>query len=695
MKHKLNIITLALLANTSFAVMANGYGLANANTNSVKLDKWVCKGCVVETGTTGSVTVGVGYNSEDDIKSANAFKSANEFAGKLDANINYKGENGYQSKVDITDLGMDNARADINVGKLGTYNLNVNYRSIATYKSNTALTPYQGIGGNDLTLPDNWVTAGSSSQMPMLYSSLNPFELSLERERAGLGFEYQAESMFTGFVNYQREDKTGTKQTSGSFFNQSMMLAEPVDYTTDTLEAGIKLKGDNWFTSLNYNGSSFKNQNNQLSYDNAFNPTFGAQTRGYMSLDPDNEAHTISLMGQYNDSVSVVSGRLMLGKMSQDQDFVTSGYGYQLPADSLDASVDLTGMNIKAVSRVNRKVRLNGSYDYNDRKNNTQVEEWTQISINDVTGKVAYNTPYDHTSHRAKLGADYRISHGLKLDAGYDFKRDERSYQDRETTDENTVWARIRVNNFDKWDMWFKGSYGQRDGSDYQASEWTSKEQNQLLRKYYLADRNRSQIEARVSYVPMDALTIDFGARYALDDYKNTEIGLTESKDTSYDANVSYMFNDDVMLNAFYNHQTIDSAQSGSSNFTTATWQADIEDKVDVVGAGLSYNNLMDSRLQLGLDYTYSNSDSTTQVRQGITGDYGDYFAKVHNLNAYALYKATEKMDLRFDYKMENYLDNDAANDIAPDGIWNVVGFGSNSHDYTAHMIMLSMSYKL
>jgi len=44
---------------------------------------------------------------------------------------------------------------------------------------------------------------------------------------------------------------------------------------------------------------------------------------------------------------------------------------------------------------------------------------------------------------------------------------------------------------------------------------------------------------------------------------------------------------------------------------------------------------------------------------------------------------------------MEKYEDNDAANEIAPDGIWNVVSFGSNSHDYTAHLIMLSMSYRL
>ncbi|GIU54208.1 MtrB/PioB family decaheme-associated outer membrane protein [Shewanella sp. KT0246] len=695
MKFKLNLITLALVANAGFAMAADGYGVGSANTDKVKFDKWVCKGCAVETGVTGSVDVGVGYNSEDDIHSANAFGSDNEFAPKLDADVNYIGESGYRAKVEATDLGLDNGRLDVNVGKLGQYNLNLNYRSIATYDSNSVVSPYQGIGGSDLTLPDNWQTAGSTDGMTELYSSLNPFELSLKRERAGLGFEYQTESMFTTYVNYQREEKTGTKTASGSFFNQSMMIAEPVDYTTDTINAGIKFSGKNWFTSLNYDGSIFKNDNAQLSYDNAFNPTFGAQTRGYMALDPDNESHIVSLLGQYTENGTAVSGRLMFGQMSQDQDLVTSGYGYSVPTESVDAKVDLTGMTLKAVSRINRSVRVSGSYDYSDRENNTNIEEWTQISINDVNGQVAYNTPYDQTTHRAKIAADYRITRGMKLDGGVDYKRDERSYSEREVTEESTLWARYRVNSFENWDMWVKGSFGNRDGSDYQASEWTSSENNDLLRKYYLADRDRSMVEARISHTPIEALTVDLGVRYALDDYTDTEIGLTESKDTSYDINVNYMFNKDVMLNAFYNHQVIESQQSGSSTFSGPTWQADIEDTIDVVGANLSYNNLMDSRLRLGLDYTYSESDSNTQVRQGVTGDYGDYFAKVHNVNLYGQYQATEKMAVRLDYKIEKYLDNDAANDIAPDNIWNVMSFGSNSHDYTAHMIMLSVNYKL
>lgn len=693
MRFQLNMITLALLA-ASAPALAGGYSLQNANTDKVKYDAWVCKGCVLETGTNGSISVGVGYQDSDDIRSANSFGSDEEVPYKLDADVRSVTESGYRTEFSAENLGMDNGRASLKTGRPGSYNISLDYRSIKTYDSDTVVSPFQGIGSGNLTLPGDWVYSGSSDGMSGL-SAASPFELSLKRERAGLGFEYQSESAFATYVNYQREQKTGIKTASGSFFNQSMMLPEPVDYTTDTVEAGVKLKGDNGFLALIYNGSRFSNGYSELTFDNPFHPTFGAARSGTMALDPDNQAHTVSLQGLYNDGTNQLTGRMMMGQMSQDEPLVTTGYGYTLPMEAVDAKVDILGMNLKASSRISKDLRLSGSYDYSDRDNKTQVEEWTQISISDVTGKVAYNTPYDHTSHRFKAGADYRISRGIKLDGGLDYRVDERSYQDRETTEEATGWARLRLGNFEHWDISVKGSYGKRGGSEYQASEWTSSENNPLLRKYYLADRNRTQAEMRVTHVPLDSLSLDFGVRYALDDYDATEVGLTESKDLGYDASLSWQLTDKLLLSSYYNHQTIDSSQAGSSNFGNANWFSDIEDKVDVYGIGLAWTELMDSRLKLGLDYSYSDSSSTTQVRQGITGDYGDYYAKVHNLNLYAQYQATERMAVRLDYRMENYKDNDAANDIAVDGIWNLVSFGSMNHDYNAHLIMLSMSYRL
>lgn len=704
MKTNLNLITLALLAASSGAMAADtetetkqvvSYGLAHANTANVKLKAWECKRCADDTGVSGRVSVGMGYADQDDIHAANALGTDNTFAYELNADVAYKSESGYQAEFNALNLGMDSSRAELSAGKAGQYDINLNYRTIKTYSTDDALTPYQGVGGNDLTLPSNWVTAGTTEGMTQLASSLNPVELSLKRERAGIGFIYEGESLWSTYVDYQRENKTGLKTASGSFFNQSMMLPEPVDYTTDLVEAGIKLRGDYWFTALVYSGSVFKNEYSQLAFDNAFNPTFGAQTTGYMALDPDNEAHTVSLSGVYNDGTMSLQGRAYVGQMSQDEPLVTSGYGYQLPTEAVDAKVDLSGIDTRVTYKLTRSLRLQGSYDFYDRDNQTQVEQWTQISINNVNGTVAYNVPYDHTRHRAKLHADYRITSGIKLDGGYEYRRDDRSYQDREVTDENNLWARLNYTSLENWDFRLKADYGLRDGSRFQASELTSSENNELLRRYNLADRQRTAFELTVTHTPLDTLTLDLTTRYAMDDYDKTEIGLTESEDFSYDLSMSWQAGKDLLLTAFYGAQTIESSQNGSSTFNGPNWSSDIKDEFTYIGAGARYDNLMAEKLAVGVDYNYGDSKSNTQVTQGISGNYGDYFAKSHSLNLYGEYLVNDKATLRMDYRMEKYEDNDPANSLTPDAIWNVLSFGNLNHNYNAHLVMISLHYKL
>ncbi|MBV7316563.1 MtrB/PioB family decaheme-associated outer membrane protein [Shewanella sp. NIFS-20-20] len=694
MKFKLNVITLALLAGSSLA-MADGYNLNNANTAKVKFDAWQCKGCTQATEVMGTVGVGVGYNDSDDSFSGNRFGSDNEVPVALNANLVTKGVNGHRATVNAYQLGMDNGFIDVNASQPGDFNINANYQTITTWHNDQAMTPYQGIGGNELTLPSNWVDASNTAAMTQLASSLHAIDLELKRERYGLGLSYQADSLWSTFVDYEREQKTGLKTASGSFYNQSMMLAEPVDYTTDTLAAGIALSGDNWLSQLSYQGSMFSNNYSQLNFDNAFSPTFGAQTRGAMALDPDNQAHTVALRGQWRQAGTVINGRLYLGQMSQDQALVTSGYGYQLPTDAVDAKIDLTGATLKLVQKLSSQVRMQASYDYYDRDNQTQVDAWTQITINDVNGKVSYNTPYDYTNQQVKLALDYRINRGMKLDGGYDYKRQERDYQDRETTDESTLWTRFSLTSFEQWDFSVKGSFGLRDGSRYQASMLTSSENNALLRKYNLADRQRTQVQMQISYAPLDSLSFDLSGRYALDDYDDTVIGLTETQDYSADFSANYLLTDDVTLNAFYGYQQISAEQNGSSQFGAPTWSSNIDDTFNYAGAGMVYNNLLADKLVLGLDYSYSDSSGETQVSQGVTGNYGDYFAKSHNVNLYATYQVSEQSSLRMDYMFEKYHDNDPANSLSTDAIWNVLSFGNLNHDYSAHMVMLSFQYKL
>lgn len=713
MKFQLNLITLALLALTSNGLMAaevedtkssrtqvtktqvTGYNLANANTAKVKFAAWKCQRCDVKTDNQGSVTIGTGYSDSNDIRSANRFNTQDGLAYKVDANIRHKTNSGFNAGFEAQQLGMENSRAQIHAAQSGKYNIKLNYQSIASYDTQSAMTPYLGAGSDNLSLPSNWVTAGKTSDMTTLAENLQPLELSLKRQRMGLALDYQSNSIWGTYATYQRENKTGIKTASGSFFNQSMMLPETVDYTTDNIDAGIKLKGQQWYAVLNYSGSMFNNEYSQLSFDNAFSPTFGAQSRGYLALDPDSQAHTVSVSGLYNDGTNLLSGRMYLGQMTQNEAFITSGYGYELPAESLNAKVDLTGINLKGQHKLTRDLRLLANYDYYDRNNQTQIQQWTQISINDVNGKVAYNKPYDHSSHKLKIAANYRINSTMKLDSGYEYKQDERDYQHRERTNESTLWGRFTLANIENWHFWVKGSYGLKDGSRYQASEITSDENNKLLRRFNLADRNRAQIELSLTYTPIDPLSLDFSSRYASDDYKHSEIGLTDANDFSYDVSVNYLVTQDISANLFYGGEFIESNQNGSSQFTQPTWSSVIEDDIHYIGAGLRYGNLLEDKLKLGLDYHYSDSKSTTQVTQGITGNYGDYFANSHNINLFGEYLATEKMTLRADYQYERYQDNDPANELTTDAIWNVLSFGNLNHNYNAHLVMLSMQYKL
>ncbi|GLP96220.1 MtrB/PioB family decaheme-associated outer membrane protein [Paraferrimonas sedimenticola] len=693
MKFKLNLITLALLTQSGVALA--DFNLNKANTESVKFDKWECKACTSDKDIRGDVSLGIGNHNTDDVRSANAFGVKDGAFGRLDADVRYsKGKN--TAAFEARELGTERGDAALRAGRKGTANVELGIRQIVTYETDKALTPYRGVGSNSLTLPDNWVAAGSTQGMTELNNSLQPVTLKLKRQKGFIGAAVEGEKLWSAYVDYSREEKKGLKTLSGAFFNQSMMLASPVDYTTDLLEAGIRLQGANWYAALAYNGSRFNNGNAQLNWSNAFSPTFGGQTQGTVALDPDNQAHTISLMGKVTLGRTHLSGRVNHTKMTQNQSYVTTNYRFDVPTQSLDGKVDLTQANLKLAARVSRDVRFHAAYDYSNRDNKTSSLPYDQISIDNVNGRVALNKQYDIKTQKFKIGTDVRMAQGLKGELGYDFRRDDRSNQEREQTDEHTLWGKIRLNRFSAFDAWIRGGYSERDGSVYQASAHTSRENNALLRKYYLADRNRSFSEVRAAYTPVAAFSIDAGYRYAYDDYKGTLIGLTEAQDKYFDVNANMSASNGFTAHAFYADQEILSEQAGSASYNLPTWNSEVKDKIKSYGAGIAKNNLFDDAMTLGLDYTFNDSKSDTVVVNARPSSYGDYFSRVHNLNAYAGFQVSEQAALRLDYKLERYKDTNFANaGTTPSTIWNVVTYGDQRHDYTAHLIMLSLRYRM
>ncbi len=667
MTFKLNIITVSLLAMSGSVVAAN-FGVGNANTESVNMDKYQCKLCVSATGYTGSVTLLTGYNSPEDAHAGNALSSDEEgVIAAISGDVRYLNDTGYKASMQAHQLGMDNGFANIKVGKSGLYELELDYQAIKTFEA--------GDVRSQLWQNDGMLT-------PSVYP--NQFDLALQRENSAIGFSF-GEGVYNTFVRFSQEEKTGHQ--SASFVAPSPTnFGLPVDSTTKQLDAGALLAGDNWLTELNYFGSYYSNNIDDLSLP---------YMSDVYSAAPDNQAHQLSLSGQYQLDRTVMSGRLVTGRMIQDDSLIqVSGN----PLQSWDGQIDTFDGRFAVTSMLNNRLRVGASVDHSKRDNKSSSWEFTQYSYNSLSGAFKQNVPQDIERSTYKLNASYRLASGYRIQAGFDRKEIDRSYSEREQTDDNNLWAKLNISALDNVNINVKASHGVRGGSEYEVNELTSSEDNALMRKYYLADRTRNAVELKLNHSPLSWVSIDLTGRYAIDDYDATIIGLTESQDYGYDLNISVQLSKDISAYGFAGQQWIESTQAGSQSFSAPDWQANIQDEFINLGTGISYSGLMEEKLTLGGDYLFSNSISDTYLDgSAVTNSalqYGDYFAYNHSVNMYASYALSPKMALKLSYQYERYYDTDGAQ-MGINTVPGLTTLGELNHDYNAHQVMLSFSYLL
>ncbi|QYJ87945.1 MtrB/PioB family decaheme-associated outer membrane protein [Shewanella mesophila] len=660
MSFRVNLITLSILAVSGSSYAAD-FGVGNANTSNVNQSQYECQRCTDNKGYRGKVTISAGYNDVNDIHAGNALSTAEDGAiAAMSGNVRYQDVSGFSGKVQADQLGMDNGFLYLQGGKAGLYKGALNYSTLKTYNAGDVQSHL-------------WQNNGMLTPS----ASVNQFDLALEREKIGLDFEY-GRDFYKGYLRYSQEEKSG-HQSSSVVTPSPINFGLPVDATTQQWDAGIVLRGDNWLTELSYFGSAYDNDINDLSLPYA-NDLFAAA--------PDNQAHQVSLTGRYQLDRTVMSGQLITGRMIQDENLIQMSGN---PLQNWDGQVDTFDGRFNVSSMVSNRLRLGGSIDYSERDNKSSVAEFAQYNFNSLTGAFRQNTPRDYERNTYKVNASYRIASGYRLQGGYDRKEVDRSFSEREETYDDSLWVKFNIRALENFSIKVKAEHASRSGSKYDADEFTSSEQNALMRKYYLADRERNSIEFNIAHTPIDWVSVDINTRYAKDDYDETQIGLTESEDYGYDINLSLQLSEHLNAYGFAGQQWINSNQSNSSQ---TNWYADVEDDFINLGTGMSYNGLMEDKLTLGMDYLFSNSNSNTYVTSDITSPYDDYYSYNHSANIYADYILNELMTLNLSYRYERYYDTDAAvTDV--NSIPGLVTLGDINHNYNAHQVMLSFSYKL
>jgi len=669
----------------------------------VDTSQWGCKYCEFEEGLSGTLDVGLGYVSDDSFKFGE-YTGLHEQGGFLvgNAGARFRGEDAAYWNVDASDLGLDSRSLSAEGGKQGAYKLFLNYKELPHFISDSVLTPFSGTGGNSLTLPPGWVTAPSTDTMTSLAGSLHDADLETQRKRLGVGVSLTPAPEWEYALNFRHETKEGTQRIAGAFFFNSAQLVQPVDYVTDQLDASASYAGRKLQAKFAYYASTFKNSHNALSWQNPFTPPGFAPdaTTGQLALPPDNQFHQLLASAGYrfSDRTSAMAD-IALGRMTQDESFLAAtlnpSLGQTLPRNSLDGRVDTTNANLKIVSAVTDRLRLNAAYAYNDRDNRTPQAAYNWVSTDSSVNTPRTNLPYSFTQNTAKLSADYRATARLKASIGFDRDTRERTYQEADKTRENTLWGKVSARTRDNLNLTLKLAHAERDQSGYVAVAEIDPPENPLLTKYNMANRTRDSVGLRADVAASETVNVGLGLDVSKDKYPDSQLGLIDGDSFNLSGDVSAMLTKLTSLHFFANHEKIQSKQVGREAFTTVDWFAENDDTINVIGFGVKHM-VMENKFDIGADYTISRSKGRISVDPGApAATFPDLVTQLDSVKLYATYRLKDNISLQGAYWYETYdTENWALNGVTPSTISNVLTFGEQPPSYHVNVISLSVRYK-
>ena len=669
---------------------------------SVDTSKWRCKFCEFEEGWYADITLGLGNVADDSFKFGE-YNGLNEAGTYLigDANARYRSEDATYLDLSVTDVGLDTRSLAIEGGRQGSYDLFLRYDELPHFISDSASTPYLGSGSDRLTLPAGWVSAGSTAGMTALPQSLREVDLDTQRTRLGAGISINTDSPWSYRVNLRRDDKEGSKRGGGAFLFNSAQLVEPVDYVTDEIDAAISYARKDWQATLAYYVSTFTNNNESLTWENAFAPLVPAPAEGQLALPPDNEFQQLTLSAAYQiDSRNHLGADFAVGRMEQNEKLLQATLNPALvvpplPDDSANAEVDTTNARIKFVSMTTDRLRLSASYSYDERDNKTPQLMYDWVVTDIVLATQRGNLPYSYTRNSVKLRADYDYSGGTRFGVGYDIDERERTFQEVDETSEDTLWGTIRVRSVDTLFLEFKLATSSRDASASEIVTAIVPPQNALMNKYNMADRERDSIGVFASFMPRSGYSVGLSLDSARDQFDKSELGLTKSSDNSANVDLTAMLSDTINVNTFIGRQRIKSSQSGSQTFAGADWSATTTDSFDNFGIGMNYI-LIEDQLDVGADYSRARSTGEIAVTSGSPGQaFPDLDTELETIRIYLNYRLDENLTLQAAYWHETYDSSDWAVDgVAPDTVSNLLSYGELSPDYSNNVVKLAMRYR-
>jgi MtrB/PioB family decaheme-associated outer membrane protein len=378
----------------------------------------------------------------------------------------------------------------------GRYKFNFGYDEIPTFAQGTYRTPYQGAGGNHLSLPDDWAYPANSFNVRTLpssdYNNFSNVDLITKRRRIDGGFSYSLSQEWELKASMRHENKNGINALGASLVSDwgAVILPNPISQTTDQVNASLNFTGTKGYAQFAYYSSLFHNDFNSVSFDNAYAaPSISQPAVGRMSTMPSNQFHQFNLSGGYNFSADTkLVGAGSYGRNWQDSSFLpynatTLSSAAFLPRSNLGGDVEFKSANLKLTHRQSKDLNFIASYKYDERDNHTPVTQYV-FPDTDSVGPFNFrsNTPYSKRNQQGNLDLNYSFAQGHWLKLGYELQNIDRwcngtwtSCVDTGTTTENTGKIDYRGNFWDTLNAKMGYAYSYRAANHYnQDAAWAA-----------------------------------------------------------------------------------------------------------------------------------------------------------------------------------------------------------------------------
>lgn len=534
---------------------------------------------------------------------------------------------------------------------------------------------------------------GTTMQTTSVVTTLgsgNNVDLKTRRDQISAGFYKQLRPDLGLRVSFKNEEKNGNRHWSRG--GRAEFLVEPIDSTTQQLEATLSYNTNKLQVNGGYYGSFYTNANSLVTSCAVTCLPLGSSSTYYLSLPLDNQAHQLFLNGGYNLTPTTrASFRLEYALATQNEHLATQDIpGLSLPGspDSLNGKLVTTLAQFGLTARPTRDLTLKADLRHHDQTDKTPVA----MFVNTTSGTTVHNTPYDLTKTSGKLEANYRLAGGLALIGGLDLVRQDRSVPigrfDAGVDQERWVPFRSKLNE-DTWRVQLRKSMSEtvngsiaflrsdRTGSSYTRTEDIFSDQ---INPIHIADRQRDKLRMMVDWTPTDRLSLQVNMEHRQDDYgfsADRPYGIRDGSGSLFAVDGSYALSDAWKLTAWYAYDKTTAAEYGlraagrSSSLGKDEKVADLSDTGNALGFGL--RGKVASRFSVGTDLEYMRSlskypqsitliDGTSlfPTSSGVTVEpLPDITNRIVKLKFFAEYALNKKSGLRFDLIHERWNTND------------------------------------